>query len=311
MREEQLESIWAGREHSGPVTEKPVSTGRLRNRNGRVYVEGTSGAFTVDPQGEQVLDFQHFLLRRSLGALHHAPLSAPRRILDVGCGTGRWAADMAAKYPEAQVVGLDLLRPRDVTRMLAALGLPESSVRFVEADILRGLPFPAMSFDFAHMRLMYSELPARAYPDIIRDLARVTRPGGWVECMETAAAPYDPSPAYGTIMAWTVALCLRKGLDANIGTRLTALLSAAGLENLRERVFVSGHTGIHRHERRMELAQMRAALDYWRDPILEAQITTPAEYASVAERARKELEEDRHANADVLHIVCGQRPRHG
>lgn len=45
--------------------------------------------------------------------LHVAPLyvnpQEPPRILDLGCGTGIWAIDMADKYPTAEVVGLDLV----------------------------------------------------------------------------------------------------------------------------------------------------------------------------------------------------------
>lgn len=34
-----------------------------------------------------------------------------RRRLDVDCGTGRWGADMARQFPNANVVGLDLVPP--------------------------------------------------------------------------------------------------------------------------------------------------------------------------------------------------------
>jgi len=40
--------------------------------------------------------------------LHQAPLKNPQRIMDVGTGTGIWAIDMADKYPESEVIGIDL-----------------------------------------------------------------------------------------------------------------------------------------------------------------------------------------------------------
>lgn len=43
--------------------------------------------------------------------LHRAPMiknHLPARILDLGTGTGIWAIDMADKYPEAEVIGVDL-----------------------------------------------------------------------------------------------------------------------------------------------------------------------------------------------------------
>ena len=40
--------------------------------------------------------------------LHLAPLENPRRILDIGTGTGIWAIQMADDYPDCTVIGTDL-----------------------------------------------------------------------------------------------------------------------------------------------------------------------------------------------------------
>jgi methylase of polypeptide subunit release factors len=42
------------------------------------------------------------------GELYEAPIKKPLRIMDVGTGTGIWAIDMADKFPEAEVIGVDL-----------------------------------------------------------------------------------------------------------------------------------------------------------------------------------------------------------
>ncbi|KAI4170383.1 MAG: hypothetical protein LQ343_005005 [Gyalolechia ehrenbergii] len=42
------------------------------------------------------------------GNLHTARLVNPKRILDIGTGTGIWAIEMAEQYPDAQVIGTDL-----------------------------------------------------------------------------------------------------------------------------------------------------------------------------------------------------------
>ncbi|KAI9837015.1 MAG: Secondary metabolism regulator lae1 [Sarea resinae] len=52
--------------------------------------------------------------------LHKAPMIpnnlGPPRILDLGCGTGIWAIDMADQYPEAEVLGMDLanIQPQQI-----------------------------------------------------------------------------------------------------------------------------------------------------------------------------------------------------
>jgi methylase of polypeptide subunit release factors len=48
------------------------------------------------------------LLQLLDGELYEAPIKNPQRIMDVGTGTGIWAIDVADKFPEAEVIGVDL-----------------------------------------------------------------------------------------------------------------------------------------------------------------------------------------------------------
>jgi len=51
-----------------------------------------------------------FLFGRS-AILKKIPGEPPRRILEVGCGTGRNLAELARRFPEAQITGVDLSAP--------------------------------------------------------------------------------------------------------------------------------------------------------------------------------------------------------
>ena len=55
----------------------------------------------------------------------------PRRIIDLGCGPGNSTAVLAAKWPEARVIGLD-----NSPDMLAKAG-ENARVRWLEGDIAR------------------------------------------------------------------------------------------------------------------------------------------------------------------------------
>lgn len=44
-------------------------------------------------------------------SLHLAQLYHPRRILDVGFGTGYWMFEMAQKHPYAEIIGFDMVQP--------------------------------------------------------------------------------------------------------------------------------------------------------------------------------------------------------
>lgn len=45
------------------------------------------------------------------GRNYFAPFSRvnpPRKVLDIGTGTGTWAIDMGDEFPEAEIIGTDL-----------------------------------------------------------------------------------------------------------------------------------------------------------------------------------------------------------
>jgi SAM-dependent methyltransferase len=98
----------------------------------------------------------------SLGALRG------RRVLDLGCGKGRFARVLAARG--ARVVGLDVS-----AAMLAAAGRAGLDRVLGSA---RRLPFPAGSFDAAIAVEVFEHLEPPAIDDACRELVRVLRPGG-------------------------------------------------------------------------------------------------------------------------------------
>jgi ubiquinone/menaquinone biosynthesis C-methylase UbiE len=117
----------------------------------------------------------------SLEAALESIETPPKRILDLGTGTGRAAFILARRYPGAEVVGTDL-----AAAMLAEarnLTPPELAdrVRFEEADAER-LPYPAGSFDLVSLANM---IP------FFDELERVTAPGGSV-VFSFSAGPETP-----------------------------------------------------------------------------------------------------------------------
>ncbi|GER85077.1 hypothetical protein KTAU_37130 [Thermogemmatispora aurantia] len=179
------------------------------------------------------LDFQHYILRAILHGNYLAPIQQPRRILDVGCGTGQWAFELAQQFPQAEVVGLDL-------ELVKASASPPPNYRFVQGDILHGLPFDNDSFDFVHQRLLFLAIPQAAWPAAVQELARVTAPGGWVELVEASIAPKDltPSgPVTQRLFALGGQLAALRGIDSEgvVARSLNYYLSETGLVNIERR----------------------------------------------------------------------------
>jgi ubiquinone/menaquinone biosynthesis C-methylase UbiE len=115
---------------------------------------------------------------RILQADHLAPLDAaldalteaPRRVLDLGTGTGAAAVAVAHRWPEAEVVGVDVAEQMIETARQDLPAELDGRVRFEVGDAAR-LSFPDGAFDLVTL--------ANAIP-FFDELARVVAPGGSV-----------------------------------------------------------------------------------------------------------------------------------
>src|SRR6201984_2230491 len=107
--------------------------------------------------------------RRALAALAPHPGES---VLDIGCGGGETALDLArAVAPDGTVVGVDLSAAVLAFAQRAAKGC--GRVRFVQADS-QGFPFEPASFDAAFSRfgVMFFADPTAAFINIRRSLRR-------------------------------------------------------------------------------------------------------------------------------------------
>lgn len=123
---------------------------------------------------------RHDALQREVGARLREQLdlldARPQRILDLGAGTGLGSAELAHRYPAAEVVALDLAPPmlRAARRHAGLLG---RRFRRVAGDALQ-LPFADGAFDLLHSNLCIQWIADPA--PLFTELLRVLRPGGLV-----------------------------------------------------------------------------------------------------------------------------------
>jgi malonyl-CoA O-methyltransferase len=97
----------------------------------------------------------------------------PKRVLDAGSGPGLGAAALSERFPDAEVVALDIAPP--MLRAAASRARGAHPFGRVAADV-QALPFPDAAFDlvYSNLCLQWCDDPGLA----IAELARVLRPGG-------------------------------------------------------------------------------------------------------------------------------------
>ena len=210
-------------------------------RIGRDYVAGAPYLLPKDLAENNRLDFQHYVIRYALNGNFVVPIQRPRAILDVGSGTGRWAREMAAQFPDASIIGVDLVEPPaygdgdHLTARDGGGGARLGTYAFVTANVLEGLPFGDGSFDVVHQRLLFLAIPAGDWPRVVRELARVTAPGGWVELVESSEL-VNPGPATEAIQRWIGMLGRTRGVDLQAAAKVGEFLQDAGLRPVERRI---------------------------------------------------------------------------
>lgn len=257
-----------------------------RSLMGRLFLRGVPYVLPKDMGEVNRLDFQHYMMRSALHGNYAAPISAPESILDVGCGTGRWAIEMAQLFPAARVVGVDVAAPSMETTT-SHEQLPLNYV-FQAGNILEGLAFPAASFAFVHQRYMIGAIPAERWPGAVSELMRLTRPGGWVELVEAGTSRGGGS-ALAAVDKWVAAVLARRNLNIHLGARLGDFLQSAGLQDITVREVplplgqYGGRVGV------LVETDYFSAVTAMRAPVVALGIASEADYEQTVQAAREEV----------------------
>ncbi|CAI2178919.1 10167_t:CDS:2 [Funneliformis geosporum] len=112
-------------------------------------------------------------------------------ILDLRCGTGTFLLDLCSQYQSSNFVGIDRRDdyfPRDLSKN-------SKNVKFIKHDILDGIPYADNTFDFIYMRFMMKYFTEAEWKtNIIPEIFRVCKRGGWIEIVDSDLNIYNAGP---------------------------------------------------------------------------------------------------------------------
>ncbi len=137
---------------------------------------------------DQYLKFTNERTRSSQDLLVRISLTAPERILDVGCGPGNSTALLAARWPAAAVTGLD----SSVDMLAKAAGL-YPQLRWLERDISENLS------DLGSFDVVFSSSVLQWIPDhdsLLPRLFGLVSPGG---VLAVQLSNTDTSPLHNAV----------------------------------------------------------------------------------------------------------------
>ncbi len=133
----------------------------------------TDAALTYDPITQYVLPPGETWVRESLVK---AIQGVPRRILDLGCGTGTTTQMLKRRFPGAEVMGLDL------SPQMLVMADHKARAAAVEVTFRHGnamaTGLAAAAFDVVCATLLFHETPPAVAKTILAEAFRLLTPGG-------------------------------------------------------------------------------------------------------------------------------------
>jgi ubiquinone/menaquinone biosynthesis C-methylase UbiE len=218
--------------------------------------QSPENTYIMDPEhtAELVrLVAQDHSMNEAMGSLFpkEVDLANIERVLDVACGPGRWALEVAFQYQDMEVVGIDISELMIKYAESQAHVQKRPNVTFSVMDARKPLRFPDNGFDLVNARCMAAFLPGNEWPGVVREFARVTRPGGTIVLTEVDL--FHSGATNSSAMEELNALCReatsRTGLQINITPLLNQLLREVGCLHIQQRWhFLNFSSGSSAHE---------------------------------------------------------------
>jgi ubiquinone/menaquinone biosynthesis C-methylase UbiE len=210
---------------------------------------GQERIVTVDPESvaevARITKWQQ-LITQSMGGLfpEHPDPSSLQQILDINCGPGAWALEVAFTYPDAMLCGIDANHIIVRYAQAQAQTMSLKNVCFRQMDVLDQLDFPDQSFDLINIQFADNCIPANSWSDLLHTCYQVLRPVGRVrittsELIVTNSSAYEELLRLYILALHKAGYCIASnGYYTGTAMYLIQALHHAGYVSVQQRPYV-------------------------------------------------------------------------
>ncbi|MBE3568328.1 MAG: methyltransferase domain-containing protein [Thermogemmatispora sp.] len=183
---------------------------------------------------------QDRLVNEAMGGLFPEGQTLPEggRLLDLACGPGGWACEVAFQHPSVEVIGVDISPSTVEYANTYARSRGLSNVQFQVMNVMEPLAFPDASFDLINGRALFSFMQPQDWRHLLAECRRLLKPGGIIRLTESEF-PLTSSPATERYFALIAAALKRAGQSFSPDGRhvgitpvLPRLLRQAGFQDV-------------------------------------------------------------------------------
>jgi ubiquinone/menaquinone biosynthesis C-methylase UbiE len=256
------------------------------------------------------LGLQHTVIVRHFGWHIHPRINIKpdAEILEVATGTGIWPVEVAKMLPGVKIQATDINN--------TYFPNPENTPPNVTFSVQSVLELPqewSNKFDLIHQRLLICGLSTENWRTALRELYRVTKPGGWIQLIEIDAQAMRPrtGPGGKKLLEWLQDLMNQTGLVVDAVDRVEGHVKAAGFENFtKEMKLFTKPQETEVSKANLGADTIRSQLNYFRHMkprIVSAGIVSDEEYT----QAEAELQKEWEASDDIANawfVYCAQKP---
>jgi len=180
------------------------------------------------------------------GALSGIPELPPQaQVLDLGCGPGGWALDVAFARPDADVAGVDISKTMISYANARARSQALRNVSFGVMDIRQPLDFSNETFDLVNARFLVVALKREDWEPFLAECSRILKPGGILRFTEPVDFGITNSIICERVMALLSQALWKNGYGFSVDgrtygmtTTLPGLFRAAGYRQVHAQAHV-------------------------------------------------------------------------